>query len=92
MDILVNNAGVMYYTSMISLLEDEWERTVDVNCKVVLHILLLHKILMPLILFVCYLAKEEISLSLVELSECWAHSFDFTEPFSNRFSDSFFWR
>ncbi|XP_071786315.1 uncharacterized protein [Asterias amurensis] len=36
-DILVNNAGVMYYTSMISLLEDEWERTVDVNCKGVLN-------------------------------------------------------
>lgn len=26
-------AGVMYYTSMKNLHEDEWERTVDVNCK-----------------------------------------------------------
>lgn len=26
-------AGVMYFTSMKNLHEDEWERTVDVNCK-----------------------------------------------------------
>ncbi|CAM9262432.1 unnamed protein product [Choristocarpus tenellus] len=32
-DFLVNNAGVMYYTNMKNLHEDEWERTVDVNCK-----------------------------------------------------------
>lgn len=32
-DVLVNCAGVMYYTSMKNLREDEWERTVDVNCK-----------------------------------------------------------
>ena len=35
-DILVNNAGIMYYTLMTNLLEDEWERTVDVNCKVII--------------------------------------------------------
>ena len=32
-DILVNCAGVMYYTLMKNLREDDWERTVDVNCK-----------------------------------------------------------
>ncbi len=32
-DILVNCAGVMYYTLMRNLCEDEWERTVEVNCK-----------------------------------------------------------
>lgn len=32
-DILVNCAGVMYYTPMKNLHEDDWERTVDVNCK-----------------------------------------------------------
>jgi NADP-dependent 3-hydroxy acid dehydrogenase YdfG len=32
-DILVNCAGVMYYTLMKNLHEDDWERTVDVNCK-----------------------------------------------------------
>ncbi|XP_070554169.1 uncharacterized protein [Ptychodera flava] len=32
-DIIVNNAGVMYYTMMKNLHEDDWERTVDVNCK-----------------------------------------------------------
>lgn len=26
-------AGVMYFTNMKNLHEDEWERTVDVNCK-----------------------------------------------------------
>jgi len=30
---LVNSAGVMYYTLMKNLHEDDWERTVDVNCK-----------------------------------------------------------
>ena len=32
-DVLVNCAGVMYYTLMRNLREDEWERTVEVNCK-----------------------------------------------------------
>ena len=32
-DMLVNCAGVMYYTLMKNLHEDDWERTVDVNCK-----------------------------------------------------------
>ncbi|CAA9433579.1 MAG: 3-oxoacyl-[acyl-carrier protein] reductase [uncultured Rubrobacteraceae bacterium] len=32
-DILVNCAGVMFYTLMKNLQEDDWERTVDVNCK-----------------------------------------------------------
>ena len=32
-DVLVNCAGVMYYTLMSNLREDEWERTVEVNCK-----------------------------------------------------------
>ncbi|XP_070554784.1 uncharacterized protein [Ptychodera flava] len=36
-DIIVNNAGVMYYTMMKNLHEDDWERTVDVNCKGVLN-------------------------------------------------------
>ena len=33
-DIIVNCAGVMYYTLMKNMHVDEWERTVDVNCKV----------------------------------------------------------
>ena len=32
-DTLVNCAGVMFYTLMRNLREDEWERTVEVNCK-----------------------------------------------------------
>lgn len=32
-DILVNAAGVMYFTLMKNLHEDEWERTIDTNCK-----------------------------------------------------------
>ena len=32
-EFLVNCAGVMYYTLMRNLREDEWERTLDVNCK-----------------------------------------------------------
>ena len=32
-DILANCAGVMFYTLMKNLQEDDWERTVDVNCK-----------------------------------------------------------
>jgi len=33
-DILVNNAGCMYYTDMVSLHTEEWERQIDINCKV----------------------------------------------------------
>ncbi len=32
-DVLVNCAGVMYYTLMKNLREEEWERTVEVNCQ-----------------------------------------------------------
>ena len=32
-EILVNCAGVMYYTLMKNLREEEWEATVEVNCK-----------------------------------------------------------
>ncbi len=32
-DALVNCAGVMYYTLMKNLRENEWETTVEVNCK-----------------------------------------------------------
>lgn len=32
-DVLVNCAGVMYYTLMKNLREEEWARTVEVNCK-----------------------------------------------------------
>lgn len=32
-DILVNCAGVMFYSLMKNLREDQWERTVEVNCK-----------------------------------------------------------
>lgn len=32
-DILVNCAGVMYYTLMKNAREEEWTRTVEVNCK-----------------------------------------------------------
>ena len=32
-EILVNCAGVMYYTLMENRREEEWERTVEVNCK-----------------------------------------------------------
>ena len=32
-EILVNCAGVMFYTLMKNLYEDDWERTVEVNCK-----------------------------------------------------------
>ncbi|KAI1132858.1 enterobactin synthetase component F [Nemania abortiva] len=38
-DILVSCAGVMYYTMMANAHTDEWERTVDVNCKGLLHCL-----------------------------------------------------
>ena len=36
-DVLINCAGVMYYTLMQNLREEEWERTVEVNCKGVLN-------------------------------------------------------
>ena len=36
-DVLVNVAGVMYFTMMKNVKEDEWEQTVDVNCKGVLN-------------------------------------------------------
>jgi len=32
-DILVNCAGVMYFTMMKNLHYDEWEQTIDINCK-----------------------------------------------------------
>ncbi|KAI0514892.1 enterobactin synthetase component F [Xylaria bambusicola] len=38
-DILVSCAGVMYFTMMANVHTDEWERTVDVNCKGLLHCL-----------------------------------------------------
>lgn len=38
-DILVSCAGVMYFTLMANVQIDEWERTVDVNCKGLLHCL-----------------------------------------------------
>ncbi|KAF3344183.1 3-oxoacyl-[acyl-carrier-protein] reductase [Verticillium dahliae VDG2] len=38
-DILVSCAGVMYFTMMANNKTDEWERTVDVNCKGLLHCL-----------------------------------------------------
>ncbi|KAI1329452.1 enterobactin synthetase component F [Xylariaceae sp. FL0255] len=38
-DILVSNAGVMYFTMMASVDTAQWERTVDVNCKGLLHCL-----------------------------------------------------
>jgi len=38
-DILVACAGVMYFTMMANVHTEEWERTVDVNCKGLLHCL-----------------------------------------------------
>lgn len=38
-DILVSVAGVMYFTMMKNVQVEEWERTVDVNCKGLLHCL-----------------------------------------------------
>ena len=32
-ELLINCAGVMYYTLMKNLRDEEWERTVEVNCK-----------------------------------------------------------
>ncbi|KAF2192957.1 acetyl-CoA synthetase-like protein [Zopfia rhizophila CBS 207.26] len=38
-DILVSCAGVMYFTMMANAQNEEWEHTVDVNCKGLLHCL-----------------------------------------------------
>ncbi|KAL7934947.1 non-ribosomal peptide synthetase [Trichoderma chlorosporum] len=38
-DIIVCCAGVMYYTMMANVQTDQWERTVDVNCKGILNCL-----------------------------------------------------
>lgn len=38
-DILVSCAGVMYFTMMANVQKEEWERTVDVNCKGLLNCL-----------------------------------------------------
>ncbi|RDW61990.1 putative NRPS-like enzyme [Coleophoma cylindrospora] len=38
-DILVSCAGVMYFTMMANVQVEEWDRTVDVNCKGLLHCL-----------------------------------------------------
>ncbi|RAH59463.1 hybrid NRPS/PKS enzyme [Aspergillus piperis CBS 112811] len=38
-DIIVSCAGVMYFTMMANVQTEEWERTVDVNCKGLLHCL-----------------------------------------------------
>jgi NADP-dependent 3-hydroxy acid dehydrogenase YdfG len=38
-DILLNVAGVMYFTMMHNVKVDEWEKTVDVNCKGLLYCL-----------------------------------------------------
>lgn len=38
-DILVSCAGVMYFTMMANVHTDDWDRTVDVNCKGLLHCL-----------------------------------------------------
>ena len=38
-DILVSCAGVMYFTLMANVQTKEWERTIDVNCKGLLHCL-----------------------------------------------------
>ncbi|KAF2497307.1 putative NRPS-like enzyme [Lophium mytilinum] len=38
-DIVVSCAGVMYFTMMANTHVDDWDRTVDVNCKGLLHVL-----------------------------------------------------
>ncbi|KAF2736445.1 putative NRPS-like enzyme [Polyplosphaeria fusca] len=38
-DILVSCAGVMYFTMMSNVQTEQWDRTVDVNCKGLLHCL-----------------------------------------------------
>jgi NADP-dependent 3-hydroxy acid dehydrogenase YdfG len=35
-DIMVNNAGVMLLSPVTAFLQDEWERMLDVNVKVVI--------------------------------------------------------
>ncbi|XP_078489689.1 uncharacterized protein LOC100175381 [Ciona intestinalis] len=32
-DIMVNNAGVMMYSKMSNVMMDDWDKTIDVNCK-----------------------------------------------------------
>jgi amino acid adenylation domain-containing protein/thioester reductase-like protein len=36
-DIFVSSAGVMYYTMMANVQAEDWDKTVDVNCKGLLH-------------------------------------------------------
>ena len=38
-DILISCAGVMYFTLMANVQSEQWEQTVDVNCKGLLHCL-----------------------------------------------------
>lgn len=38
-DILISVAGVMYFTMMANVHTDDWDQTVDVNCKGLLHCL-----------------------------------------------------
>jgi NADP-dependent 3-hydroxy acid dehydrogenase YdfG len=38
-DIVVSCAGVMYFTMMANMHTEDWDRTVDVNCKGLLHVL-----------------------------------------------------
>jgi amino acid adenylation domain-containing protein/thioester reductase-like protein len=38
-DIIVSCAGVMYFTMMANVQTEEWDRTVDVNCKGLLNVL-----------------------------------------------------
>jgi thioester reductase-like protein len=38
-DVLVSCAGVMYFTMMANVKTEQWEQTVDVNCKGLLHCL-----------------------------------------------------
>ena len=33
-DVLINSAGVMHYNFMKNVSEDQWEREIDINCKV----------------------------------------------------------
>ncbi|GFH61074.1 hypothetical protein CTEN210_17550 [Chaetoceros tenuissimus] len=36
-DVIINCAGVMYFTQMKNCIMDQWEQTIDVNCKGVLN-------------------------------------------------------
>ena len=49
LDVLVCCAGVMYFTLMKNLHVDEWERTVDVNCKVASNIILVQSVVIDLL-------------------------------------------